>query len=86
VPHITECASSLRHVLILLSVKYNATVNQSTKMEAPCRPQINKFGGEFGSQGGPMLVGTNVDTGGGDVIFGGSRSGVSTQKADLLLL
>lgn len=55
-------------------------------MEAPCRPQINKFGGEFGSQGGPMLVGTNVDTGGGDVIFGGSRSGVSTQKADLLLL
>lgn len=32
-----------------------------------------------------MLVGTNVDTRGGDVIFGGSRPGVSKQKMHLLL-
>jgi hypothetical protein len=32
-----------------------------------------------------MLVGTNINTGGGDVICGGSRSGVSKQKMDLLL-
>jgi hypothetical protein len=32
-----------------------------------------------------MLVGTNVDSGGGDVIFGGSRSGVSKLKMCLLL-
>ena len=32
-----------------------------------------------------MLVGTNVDSGGGDVIFGGSRSGVSKPKMRLLL-
>jgi hypothetical protein len=52
-------------------------------MDAPCHPQINKFGGEFGSQGGPMLVGTNVDTRGGDVIFGGSRLGASKPKMHL---
>jgi hypothetical protein len=32
-----------------------------------------------------MLVGTNINTGGGDVIRGGSRSGVPKQKMDLLL-
>jgi hypothetical protein len=32
-----------------------------------------------------MLVGTNVDTRGGDVIFGGPQSGVSKPKMHLLL-